>query len=59
MEPRYTCDEVAAMYHVTRHTVYEWVRSGRLPAMSLGRNYVFRPEDLAVFENNCRKVNEQ
>jgi len=45
-----TCKQVAERYVVSIETVWEWVRSKKLPAILIGRNYRIRPEDLEEFE---------
>lgn len=32
--------EVAALLHVHRYTIYQYIRTGRLPAMYAGRKYL-------------------
>lgn len=51
MEKLYTCKEVAEMYRVKEITVWEWVRTGKLKAIKIGRIYRIRKEDLENFEN--------
>ncbi len=34
-----TVEEVADYFNVARMTVYRWVRSGKLPAIQVGRAY--------------------
>jgi excisionase family DNA binding protein len=45
----YTAEEVARTLHVTRRTVYEWLRSGRLRGVRAGRGWRIRSEDLDAF----------
>lgn len=54
----YTCDEVAAMYKVKVITVWEWIRSKKLGAIRLGRDYRITPEDLKAFEAGKRTIPE-
>jgi excisionase family DNA binding protein len=44
-----TPEEVAGDLQVTRRTVYEWLRSGRLRGVRAGRGWRIRPEDVEVF----------
>src|SRR5215212_4947783 len=44
-----TAEEIAAELHVTRRTVYEWLRSGRLRGVRAGRGWRIRPEDVDTF----------
>ena len=50
MDKRYTCEEVAELYGVKRITVYDWIKQKKLGAISLGKNYAVREEDLIAFE---------
>jgi excisionase family DNA binding protein len=56
MPTYYTPEEVAGELRVTRRTVYEWLRTGRLPGLRAGRWWRIRPEDVAAFlrETNGR-----
>ena len=40
-----TIPELAGMLGVSRISVYNWVRKGRLPAVRVGRNYAIRGAD--------------
>jgi excisionase family DNA binding protein len=40
------CDEVARLFNVKRATVWRWIRTGKLEAVRLGKNY--RIEDTAL-----------
>jgi len=42
----YTPEEVAAALRVTRRTVYEWLKMGRLHGIRVGRGWRIRPEDI-------------
>lgn len=44
-----TPEEVATEVRVTRRTVYNWLRDGKLPALKAGRSWRVRREDLAMF----------
>jgi excisionase family DNA binding protein len=51
VEKLLTCEQVAERYSVTLKTVWEWIRSKKLPAVKVGgRNYRIRPDDLEAFE---------
>lgn len=49
MEPLLTVPEVATHLGVTERTVYTWVRSGKLPAVKVGRLWRVRARDLAAW----------
>lgn len=57
MERLYTCHDVAEHYGVKIRTVWDWVRSGKLPAFRLSgeKTYRFKEEDLKHFEESRRK----
>ena len=40
------CDEVARLFNVKRATVWRWIRTGKLKAVRLGKDY--RIEDTAL-----------
>lgn len=44
--------EVAARYGVCEDSVWSWIRSGKLKALKIGRNYRIRREDLEEFEKS-------
>ena len=46
----YTCKEVAARYGVCEDSVWAWIRSGKLKAVRIGKQYRVRKEDLVEFE---------
>jgi len=51
MEKLLTCEQVAERYSVKVITVWEWIRTNKLPAVKInGRNYRIRAEDLVAFE---------
>lgn len=51
MEKMFTPQEVAERYSVKVESVWRWIRTGHLPAVSLTkRNYRIRPADLEAFE---------
>ena len=49
MERLLTPEEVADTLRVTRRTVYEWLRTGRLRGLKAGPFWRIRPEDLDRF----------
>jgi len=51
----YTCKEIAKMFRVSLRTVYNWIYSGRLPAIKIGRDYRITDDDIKQFEDNSRK----
>jgi len=51
MEKLLTCEQVAERYSVKVITVWEWIKSKKLPAIKVnGRIYRIRAEDLEAFE---------
>jgi len=42
----YTPEEVAATLRLTRRTIYEWLKVGRLRGVRVGRGWRIRPEDV-------------
>lgn len=49
-EKLYTCEELAEKYKVKIRTVWSWVRSGKLPAVKIGRLYRVYERDVVAFE---------
>lgn len=41
-----TTEEITAMFHVTRRTVYRWVAAGRLHGHKAGRRLMFEWEEV-------------
>ena len=60
MEKLLTCEQVAERYSVKVITVWEWIRSKKLPAVKLagGKTYRVRPEDLETFERQYKTTGE-
>lgn len=54
---RITLDEFARRIHRTRHTVYRWLREGKLPAGSVLWVSGHREIDWDVFKASIRKGN--
>ena len=53
-----TCKQVAERYGVGIHTVRDWIKKKRLPALNLGgKAYRVRLSDLTVFEERYKTVN--
>ncbi len=52
----YTCEEISKMFRVTPRTVYNWIYSGRLPAIKIGRDYRITDDDIKQFETSGRKA---
>ena len=46
----YTCDQVADRYQVKTVTIWNWIRTKKLPAIKLGNEYRIREQDLWEFE---------
>lgn len=56
-QPLLTAQQVQAMFGVDRSTVYRMAEDGRLPALKIGRQWRFRPEDIeGVLEINPSKA---
>jgi len=45
----YTLKEVAERLHVSRMTVYRYVKAKKLPAYKIGRDFRIKGEDLQTF----------
>lgn len=50
LEKYYTCEKVAERYSVKVSTVWEWIRSKKLPAIAIGRGYRVKESDLIELE---------
>lgn len=46
----YTCKEVAERFRVQERTVWSWIRSGKLPAVRVGKQYRITEEDINVLK---------
>ena len=47
----YTVEELASKFKVSPHTIYEYIRSGRLPAKRFGRQYQISQHGIESFFN--------
>lgn len=45
-----TEQDVASRYHVSVHSVRRWRREGRITFLKIGKQVLFRPQDLEEFE---------
>ncbi len=45
----YTIDEVAKTLKVTQRTIYNYIKSGTLKAIKIGKHWRIRHEDLELF----------
>lgn len=62
----YTLDEVADILKVTKRTLYNYVKAGKLPAVKMGKYWRVSEESLQAFistgtpilEENRRKENQ-
>lgn len=45
----YTTDEVADICRVTKETVREWIKDGKLHGIKRGRSYLITEEDLKSY----------
>jgi excisionase family DNA binding protein len=52
----FTPEEVAELLRVTRRTVYNWLRTERLPGTNYGRWVVQRADLLAFIEGTAAKA---
>lgn len=44
-----TTEDICAMYHVTRRSVYRWRAAGKLPGVKVGRRVLYAREDVERF----------
>ena len=56
MERLFTCEDLARRYSVKIITVYDWIKTGKLKAVKIGRQYRIRPEDIEMFENGSKNI---
>lgn len=55
MDKLFKCEEVAGRYSVKTYTVWEWIRTGKLGAYKIGKEYRVSESHLREFEK-ARKV---
>lgn len=58
MAQLYTCAEVAKRYGVQTITVWDWIRKRKLSAIKLGKEYRISEDDLRLFEDSRRTVQQ-
>lgn len=56
MEKFYSCEQIAERYDVKLSTVWAWIRSQRLPAVKVGKQYRVPADALTDFENENRTI---
>ena len=54
MSKMYNCGEIAERYGVKIITVWDWIRTKKLPAIRIGREYRISEYDLKAFEDARR-----
>lgn len=59
LERLYTCEEIAERYSVKVTTVWDWINTKKLSAISIGRGYRVRESDLLNFEQQNRTVDRK
>lgn len=59
LERLYTCEEIAERYSVKVTTVWDWISTKKLSAISIGRGYRVRESDLLNFEQQNRTVDRK
>jgi putative molybdopterin biosynthesis protein len=52
----YTTDEVAHQLKVTRRTVQGWIKTGRLKALRIGRDFRVEVQELEAFKERARQA---
>jgi putative molybdopterin biosynthesis protein len=52
----YTTDEVAHQLKVTRRTVQGWIKTGRLKALRIGRDFRVEAQELEAFKERARQA---
>lgn len=52
----YTVDDIAAMLRVTRRTVYNHLKAGKLHAVKIGKNWFVSQENLDRFLQGDKQV---
>jgi len=55
----YSCEEISERYRVQIITVWDWIRKKKLPAIKIGREYRVTEDDLKIFEDERRTVQEK
>jgi excisionase family DNA binding protein len=50
-----TVEDVAKQLQVSTYTVRRWLKSGKLPAIKLGKEWRISPDDLEAFLAQLRK----
>jgi putative molybdopterin biosynthesis protein len=54
-EGAYTTDEVALHLNVSRRSVRQWMKAGKLAAMRFGREYRIEAKDLERFKARAKR----
>jgi len=55
MEKLYSVQDLCQRYGVKDFTVWEWIRTGKLPAMKIGKSYRIKESCLQEFEKQAEK----
>lgn len=55
MEKLYSVQELCERYSVKDFTVWDWIRTGKLAAMKIGKSYRIKESDLLNFEKKSER----
>ena len=58
MEKYYTIDEVAELLKVSKMTLYRYIKSKKLPAIKLGKEYRVSASDLQAFLDSNKTTHD-
>lgn len=52
MEKFYSCEQIAKRYGVKLTTVWNWIRTQKLPAVKVGKQYRVTADAITAFEKS-------
>ena len=55
MEKLYSVQDLCERYGVKDFTVWDWIKTGRLSAMKIGKSYRIKESDLQRFEKQAER----
>jgi excisionase family DNA binding protein len=55
-EKLYTINELSKLLHVTRATLYSWIKAGKLPALKAGYKWLIRESFGALFGDKKERM---
>ena len=58
-ESLWNVDDVGKYLNISRDTVYRWIGKKQMPAMRIGKKWLFRKNEIDVWLNNMDRLQKE